>query len=64
VEDSGYSIYNLKLLLAVDQLIGLESFGEEVYRAIDFKKFRPLMLAMAIELFYGRQLQHRFGLVE
>ena len=24
---------------------------------IDFKKFRPLMLAMAIEIFYLRELQ-------
>jgi hypothetical protein len=47
-EDSGYPYYNLKLLILISELIGLETYPEELYRKIDFKKFKPLTIAMVL----------------
>jgi len=50
-------------MIAVDLMIGLDKLSEEYLRRIHFKAFRPITLAMALELLYGKQLQDKYKLV-
>ena len=61
--EAGFSFYNVRLIIAIDQLVGLDCFPEEFYNKIDFKQFRPLAIAMVIELFYQKQLQDKYKIV-
>jgi hypothetical protein len=54
----------LKFLIAIDTLVGLQHFDEHLFRRINFKKFRPVNIAMAIELFYQRDLHKKYPFVE
>lgn len=46
--DSGANFFNLKLLILTNQFLGLDHFPDEFYQAIDFRKFKPLTLAMVL----------------
>ena len=46
--DSGANFYNLKLLILTNELLGLQHFPNDFYQAIDFRKFKPLTLAMVL----------------
>lgn len=46
--DSGASFFNLKLLILTNEFLGLDHFPDEFYQAIDFRKFKPLTLAMVL----------------
>ena len=61
---SSNSYFNMRFLIVVDQLIGLGQFSEEELRGLHFQKFRPILLAMVIELFYKNKLQGKMGLTE
>jgi hypothetical protein len=56
-QDSGYTFYNLKLLILIHELVGLDHYSEALYRRIDFTKFKPLAIAMVLELFYEKKLE-------
>lgn len=62
--DSGANFYNLKLLILTNEFLGLQHFPNDFYQTIDFRKFKPLTLAMVLELFYERGLQQSYPLTE
>ena len=52
--DNDISYFQIKFLIAVDALVGLDNFSEKELRQLNYSKLRPLQLAMVLELFYGR----------
>lgn len=46
--DANMAAFNLKLLIAIDALVGLHHFEESLLRQIRFESFRPLSLAIVI----------------
>ena len=54
---TGLTFYTLKFIICIEKLVGLDTYSNEQYQKLQFKRFKPLFLCFTFELFHKHGLQ-------